>query len=79
MSRLVTCCRHVSRCGAGGSFLRQQQPVLTGLWLTQRAEMSTLDQMFNKIVTAPPVYFIEDTLAHFHDVTGSTRHNYLPR
>jgi hypothetical protein len=32
--------------------------------------MSTFEHMFNKVVTAPPVYFIEDMLAHFHDLSG---------
>lgn len=40
------------------------------VWLTQTKDMSTLDHMFNKVVTSPPVYFIEDTLAHLHDVSG---------
>ena len=79
MSRLLSCGRHASRGVVGvvlgrgrtesSSLLLRQQLVMTA-GMTQTADMSTFEQMFNKVVTAPPVYFIEDSLAHFHDVSG---------
>jgi len=33
-------------------------------------KMSTLDSMFNKMVSLPPVHYMEDTLASVHDTMG---------
>ena len=72
MSCLLAC-RCIKSCGG---LLGLQAPLppraaLAAVWLTQRADMSTFEEMFNKVVTSPPVYFIEDTLAQFHDISGS--------
>ena len=32
--------------------------------------MSTIDSMFNKLISLPPVHYMEDTLASVHDTMG---------
>ena len=40
------------------------------LTMLQSCQISSLDSMYHKMISLPPVHFIEDSLVQFHDVTG---------
>ena len=47
-----------------------QERVLRGN-IVQTCHISTLDSMYEKMISLPAVHYIEDSLVQFHDVTGS--------
>lgn len=47
-----------------------QERVLRGNSV-QTCNISTLDSMYEKMISLPAVHYIEDSLVQFHDVTGS--------
>merc|ERR1719233_1433943 len=38
--------------------------------LVQACHLSTLESMYNKFISSPHVHYVEDSMAHFHDMSG---------
>ena len=55
---------------------RLEQELLWRPVLVQTSSLSTFEHMYDKLISLPPVHYIEDTLAHIHDVSG--RYCYVP-
>ena len=55
--------------GSNRGVLRQEK-ILRGN-IVQTCNISTLDSMYEKMISLPAVHYIEDSLVQFHDVTGS--------
>eukprot|EP00092_Neocalanus_flemingeri_P009418 GFUD01010132.1.p1 GENE.GFUD01010132.1~~GFUD01010132.1.p1 ORF type:complete len:348 (-),score=86.68 GFUD01010132.1:718-1761(-) len=47
-----------------------QPPPSHTLTLCKTRHMSTFESLYLKMISLPPVHFMEDTLAHVHDTTG---------
>ena len=59
-------------------FIYPTENLLSGGSLSLSRNVSTLESLYSKVISLPPVHYIEDSLAYIHDTTGESFYPLYP-